>query len=74
MKGDAEDDYDINEDVNYGNNTNMPHSTRVMLNILTPYMNTQRIVCADSYFASVTAAELLHMKLLKFIGVIKTAT
>ena len=74
VKGDAEDDYDINDDVNYGNITNVPHGARVMLKLLSPYMNTQRIVCANSYFASVTAAELLHMNGLKFIGVIKTAT
>ena len=72
-KEDAEDDYDINDDVNYGNITNVPHGARVMLKLLSPYMNTQRIVCADSYFASVTAAELLHMNGLKCIVVIKTA-
>ena len=31
-------------------------------------------MCTDSYFESVTAAELLHMNGLKFIGVIKTST
>ena len=33
-----------------------------------------RIVCADSYFASLTAAEELWNHGLRFIGVIKTAT
>ena len=31
-------------------------------------------MCTDRYFASMTAAELLHMNRLRFIGVIKTAT
>jgi len=35
---------------------------------------TKRIVCADSYFASVTAARQLLGMGLRFIGVVKTAT
>ena len=74
VKGDADSDHDDNEDVNYGNMDDVPHGANIMLKLLSPWINTQRIVCADSYFASVTAAELLHMNGLKFIGVIKTAT
>jgi Transposase IS4 len=38
-----------------------------------PWKNTNRIVCADSYFASVQVAkELLQWKM-KFIGVIKNS-
>ena len=39
-----------------------------------PLVNTDRIVCADSYFASVPASEELWNHGLCFIGVIKTAT
>ena len=39
-----------------------------------PWVNTHRIVCADSYFASVTAAGLLYLNGLKYIGVVKTST
>ena len=39
-----------------------------------PWANTDRIVCADSYFAAVSAAEELWERGLRFIGVIKTAT
>ena len=39
-----------------------------------PWANTDRIVCADSYFASVPAAEELWKHGIRFIGVIKTET
>ena len=39
-----------------------------------PWANTDRIICADSYFASVPAAEELWKHGIRFIGVIKTAT
>ena len=39
-----------------------------------PWTNTDRIVCADSYFASVPDAEELWKHGLRFIGVIKTST
>ena len=35
-------------------------------------MNNHRIFCAGSYFASVTADELLYLNGIKFIGVVKT--
>ena len=38
------------------------------------WANTDRIVCADSYFASLPAAEELWNCGLRFIGVIKTST
>ena len=74
VKGEAEDNHDNNEGLNYGNITDVSHGAKVMLELISPFINTQRIVCADSYFASVTVAELLRMNGLKFIGVIKTAT
>ena len=36
------------------------------------FLNTHRIVCADSYFALVTASELFYLNRMKFIGVVKT--
>jgi len=52
----------------------LPHGTAVLLRLVEPWFQTGRIVCADSYFASVrTAEELLKCKM-KFIGVVKTAT
>jgi len=52
----------------------VPHGAAVMKRLVAPWAGTQRVVCADSNFASVTAAtELLAMGL-RFIGVVKTAT
>ena len=70
VKGEKDDDYSDNE----ANQDNVPHGAKVLLKLLSPWINTQRIVCADSYFASVTAAELLYVNGLKFIDVVKTAT
>ena len=51
------------------------HGTKVMLNILQPWVNNQRrVVSADSYFASVQACDDLKKRVLRFIGVVKTAT
>ena len=50
------------------------HGTQVLLRLVRPWLRTDRLVCADSYFASVqTAKELLRVGL-RFIGVVKTAT
>ena len=53
---------------------NLPHGTKVLREIVMPWANMDRIVCADSYFASVPAAEGFWKHGLRFIGVIKTAT
>ena len=53
---------------------NLAHRTKVLKELLMPLANTDRIVCADSYFASVPAAEELWKHEVCFIGVIKTAT
>ena len=39
-----------------------------------PWDNTDRIICADSYLASVPDAEELRNHVIRFIGVIRTAT
>ena len=43
-------------DQKYGRD-NLPHGTKVLKEIVMPWYNTYRIVCADSYFASVPAAK-----------------
>lgn len=50
------------------------HGTAVMRRLVKPWSGSGRIVCVDSYFASVTAAEMLLNMGLKFIGVINNAT
>lgn len=55
-------------------NNEVQFSVEVLIVLITPWINSQRIVCADSYSALVIAAELLCRNWLKFIGVVKTAT
>jgi hypothetical protein len=50
------------------------HGTVVLKQLLEPWFYSDRIVCADSYFASVGAAKELLKYRLRFIGVVKTAT
>ena len=58
------------------NNTEngITHGAAVLMEIVLPWENTHRIVCADIYFALVTATELLYINGLKFIGNVKKAT
>jgi hypothetical protein len=53
---------------------NSYHSTRVLKDLVQPWTHSDRVVCADSYFASVTTALELKMLGLRFIGVVKTAS
>jgi Transposase IS4 len=50
------------------------HGTKVLMELVRPIANTDRVVVADSYFASVQAAKELHRMGLRFIGTVKTAT
>lgn len=50
------------------------HGTKVMKELVMPWAKTNRLVVADSYFASVQAAEELFKVGLRFTGVVKTAT
>ena len=52
----------------------LPHGTSVLKYLVLPWAQTNRGVCADSYFASVTTAQTLMGLGLRFIGVVKTAT
>jgi len=52
----------------------LPHGTIVLKHLVAPWADTERMVWADSYFASETAARQLLGMGLHFIGVVKTAT
>ena len=51
----------------------MNHGTQVLADLVRPWGNTDRVVVADSYFASVESALKLKSLGLRFIGVVKTA-
>ena len=50
------------------------HGCDVLYDLVKPWANSDRLVVADSYFASVTTAIYLKKVGLRFIGVVKTAT
>ena len=50
------------------------HGTTVLLDLLAPWYHSDRVVCADSYFASKQSADEQMRMGLRFIGVVKTAT
>jgi Transposase IS4 len=56
------------------NDTTLNHGTKVLLKLIQPWQMSDRVICADSYFASVQAAKELLRAGMKFIGVVKTAT
>ena len=46
-----------NEEDQEDDEDNLPHGTKVLKELVMPWANTDSIVCADSYFSSVPAAE-----------------
>ena len=46
-----------NEEEQEYDEDSLPHGTKVLKKLVVSWANTERIVCSDSYFASVTAAE-----------------
>jgi hypothetical protein len=50
------------------------HGTVIIKSLVSPWIMSDLIVCADSYFASVATALELKRLGLRFIGVVKTAT
>jgi hypothetical protein len=52
----------------------MLHGTAIIKFLVFPWRGSNRIVCADSYFASVATLKELKRINLRFIGVVKTAT
>ena len=55
-------------------NEDILQGTAVMKELIFPWKGSKCVVCGDSYFASVAAAEELLNIGLRFIGVVKTAT
>ena len=55
-------------------NEGLIHGCLVLKELVKPWYNSQHIVCADSYFASVSTAEEMGRLGLQFIGVVKTAS
>ena len=53
---------------------NLPHGTKLLKELVIPWAKMDRILCADSYFSSVPAAEELWKHGLRLIGVINTVT
>ena len=53
---------------------NLPRGTKVLKELVLPWANTDRIVCAESYFESVLATEEFCKHGLRFVDVIKMAT
>ena len=49
------------------------HGTKLFLGLVEGYVNTNRIICADSYFASVEVCVELKKIGLRFIGVVKNS-
>lgn len=54
-------------------NAGLSHGTALTCRLTGPWAHTNRIVCADSYFASVETARVLYDHGTRFIGVVKTA-
>lgn len=52
----------------------LTHGVNVFKRLVAPWAGTQRVVCADAYFASETAATQLRAMGLRFIGGVQTAT
>ena len=50
------------------------NGTNVLVELAAPWNGKERIICADSHFASVDAAEALPRMNLRFTGVVKSAT
>ena len=50
------------------------HGTKVMIDLVTPWLYSDQIVCADSYFASKQSADEFKILGMRFVGVVKTAT
>ena len=63
-----------NKVANRDGNNNTLHGTQVLTNLVSPWYNTNCVVCADLDFASVGCALEMTRNSLRFIGVIKTAT
>ena len=50
------------------------HGCKVLKQLIHPWIRTNRVVCADSYFASVSTAMEMKRLGMRFIGIVKQAT
>ena len=57
-----------------GNGDDLIHGCKVLKELIEPWYHTNRVVCADSYFASVSTAKELMRLGMRFIAVFKTAS
>ena len=55
------------------NSSTLGYGVKVLKELIPPGNGSGRLVCVNSYFASVQAAEKIYQEGLKFIGVVKTA-
>jgi Transposase IS4 len=55
VKSEGEKELQVNKD----DDTTLNHGTKVLMDLVKPWKNSNRIVCADSYFASVQCAREL---------------
>ena len=51
--------YANNEEYNQDDKDNIPHCTKFLKKLVMPWANMDSIICIDSYFASLPAAEEL---------------
>ena len=56
------------------NNEGLQHGNAILKYLVVPWANSERGVCADSYFASVSSTEEMMQIGIRFIGVVKTVT
>ena len=56
------------------NNKGLSHGTAILKYLTLPWANSERSVCDDSYFSSVSSAEKMMRLGFQFIAVVKTAT
>ena len=64
-----EDYFDIESDED---SSTLGHGVKVLKELISPWTVSGRLVCSDSYFASIQAAETMYQEGLKAIGFVKT--
>ena len=57
-----------------GNGDDLIHGCKVLKELIEPWYHTHRVVFADSYFDYVSTAKELMRLVMRFIGVVKTAS
>lgn len=57
-----------------GGDDGLAQGTVILMRLVAAWAGSRRVVCADSYFASVTTAVQLLRMGLRFVCVVKTAT